>query len=78
MNNTNISFVMPIKNAAPFVGEALSWLAKPEIVRLGNSIEVILVDDGSSDNPHSALKKTETRSEFFAMRKTQGLEKYRR
>ncbi len=55
MNETHISFVMPVKNAAAFIGEALSWLSKPQVVKLGKAIEVILVDDGSSDNLHSAV-----------------------
>jgi glycosyltransferase involved in cell wall biosynthesis len=57
MNNTAISFVMPIKNAAPFIGDALSWLSEPEVIKLGKSIEVILVDDSSSDNLCSELAK---------------------
>lgn len=56
VNNTTISFVMPIKNAAPFIGDALSWISKPEIMEFGKSIEVILVDDGSSDNLNAALE----------------------
>jgi glycosyltransferase involved in cell wall biosynthesis len=56
MSDTAISFVMPIKNAAPFIGDALSWIAKPEIMEFGKSIEVILVDDGSSDNLNAALE----------------------
>ncbi|MGQ0591191.1 MAG: glycosyltransferase family 2 protein [Gammaproteobacteria bacterium] len=57
MSNTAVSFVMPIKNAAPFIGDALSWLSRPEIITLGKSIEVILVDDSSSDELCSALEK---------------------
>ncbi|MGH9960716.1 MAG: glycosyltransferase family 2 protein, partial [Pyrinomonadaceae bacterium] len=56
MSNTAISFVMPVKNAAPFIGDALSWISKPEIVEFGKSIEVILVDDGSSDDLNAALE----------------------
>lgn len=59
MSNTAISFVMPIKNAARFIGDALSWLSKPEIIKLGKSIEVILVDDSSSDELYSALEKVQ-------------------
>lgn len=57
MSNTAISFVMPVKNAAPFIGDALSWISKPEIMEFGKSIELILVDDGSSDNLCSTLGK---------------------
>ncbi|MGH8563682.1 MAG: glycosyltransferase family 2 protein [Gammaproteobacteria bacterium] len=56
MGNIKVSFVMPIKNAAPFIGDALSWISKPEIVEFGKSIEVILVDDGSSDDLDAALE----------------------
>ncbi len=57
MSNTAISLVMPIRNAAPFIGDALSWLSQAEIIKLGKSIEVILVDDGSSDDLCSELGK---------------------
>lgn len=77
MSNTAISFVMPIKNAAPFVGDALSWLSQSEIIKLDKSIEVILVDDSSSDDLTSALGKIDDPVGIIRYVKSPRPEKYR-
>lgn len=55
MADINISIIMPVRNAAPFLRDALSWLSAPEIIEHRESIEVILVDDNSCDDPLSVL-----------------------
>lgn len=55
MAETGLSIVIPIRNAASFLGDALLWTSTPGIIKHGRRIEVILVDDNSCDDLLSVL-----------------------
>lgn len=51
MTNPEVSVLLPVHNAGPFLGAALASLSAQESVRL----EVIVVDDGSTDGSRADL-----------------------
>lgn len=58
------SFIFPVHNEADFLGSRIEEFVKTALERYKNKFEIILIENGSSDNSWKIVKKLENKFEF--------------